>query len=65
MGLDTELLRDKRHCFGWGTAEVVGHKAHEAQRTELQGIAKTVVGGAIARYALPILVVPDVDARPS
>jgi hypothetical protein len=50
MGLNMELLGNKRHGFGWGTAEVVRHKAYEAQRTELQGIAETVMRSARARY---------------
>src|SRR5215831_13215045 len=51
-----ELLGHKRHGFGWGTAEVIWYEAHEAQRTELQGIAETVMGSARARYALVISV---------
>src|SRR5215467_4766515 len=56
VGLHGELLRDKRHGFGWCTVEVVWHKAHEAQRTELQGIAEAVVGGAMARQTLQIAI---------
>ena len=54
IGLDTELVGNKRHGCGWGTAEVIWDEAHEAQRTELQGIAETVMRSARARYALVI-----------
>ena len=56
VGLHGELLSDKRDGFGGCTVKVVRHKAHEAQRTELQGIAETVVGGAMARHTLQIAI---------
>src|SRR5262249_17228115 len=52
VGFHGELLRDKRHGFGRCTGEVVWQKAHEAQRTELEGRAEAVVGGAMAWQTL-------------
>jgi len=60
-----ELLGHKRYGFRWGSAEVIGDEAHEAQRTELQGIAETVMGSARARYALVISVREGKEERVS
>src|SRR5262249_60477665 len=42
-GVDGELMCDKGHGVGRRTAEVIGHKAHEAECTELEGIAEAIV----------------------
>ena len=43
MGVDGELVGDKCHGVGGRTAEVIWHKAHEAECTELEGIAEAIV----------------------
>ena len=43
VGGDGQLVRDKGHGVGGCTAEVIGHKAHEAECTELEGIAEAIV----------------------
>src|SRR6267143_1589270 len=43
VGLDGQLVGDKAHRVRGHTAEIVWHKAHEAERTELEGIAEAIM----------------------
>jgi hypothetical protein len=43
VGRDAQLVGDKAHRIRGHTAEIVWHKAHEAERTELEGIAEAIM----------------------
>jgi hypothetical protein len=51
---DCELLGEKHYGGGGHAGKVVRHKAHEAEGTQLEGIAEAIVGGTVARNTLQV-----------